>query len=101
MVNRAIPFLFLALAVLQLCDMHSTLIAAQGRGEQNSSIVWLANSLSIEWAVPLVKMLDLVVIGLFFGAWKRSGGIFNKQIFVCLTLIAVVYIFVVTNNYSV
>ncbi|MCC7005701.1 MAG: hypothetical protein IT497_03520 [Ottowia sp.] len=100
MVNRTIPFLFLSLAVLQLLDMHSTLAAPQGRAEQNNFIAWLANNLGMELAVFLIKMLDLMVIGLFYGVWKKSHGIFNKQFFVCLSLIVAAYVLVVTSNYS-
>ncbi len=100
MVNRAIPFLFLALTVLQLLDMHSTLIAAQGRVEQNSLIAWLAHHFGMEGVVPLIKILDLAIIGLFFSVWKKSHGTFNKQFFVCLTLIVSAYILVVMNNYN-
>ena len=97
--------LFGAVLVLQLLDLHSTLNAHGWQHEGNRFIVWLSQRVARASvagqaaAVVMVKAFDVLVLGAMYAWWRRSSGLFDREFAVTLTVLALVFLAVVANNY--
>jgi hypothetical protein len=90
---------FLALAILQVLDFHSTVLAMQqGRDETNPLILSVAVHIGLLPAVSVFKIaaLLLTVAYFYYAKGKRRG------LFMSIPLYSVIFIYAVTvlNNYS-
>ncbi|WP_371765557.1 DUF5658 family protein [Massilia sp.] len=97
--RKLLAFLCIALAVLQVMDLHSSLRAAQsGRSELNPVILWLIAHVGFGPGVFAFKAVVLIVLGLYY----RVVSGFNRMLWPSISLIPVcaAYIAVVLNNYS-
>lgn len=93
------PILLLALAVLQLMDLHSSLASAGGV-EQNR-LVNATASWSGSWqALVFAKILALVGVASLYGVWRRFPRLRTEAMFYAGAAVAV-YAFVVAGNYGV
>ena len=90
--------LFIAIAILQLLDWHSTFRAlGKGAGEANPYILSLAKIVGLMPAVSLFKIIALLLTALYFSASRKHQ--FKKVLSVPLGIIAFFYSIVVYNNY--
>jgi hypothetical protein len=92
-------FLCIALAILQVLDLHSTLLAMRaGRSETNPLILWLIGHAG---STPAVIALKVAALGVLVG-YYRIVRHFRRILWPSISLIPVcaAYITVVLNNYS-
>lgn len=97
--RRLLAFLCIALVLLQVLDLHSSLQAeSAGRSETNRLILWGIAHLGFAPAVIAFKAAALALIGGYY-LIVRS---FNRMLWQSISLIPVcaAYIAVVFNNYS-
>lgn len=97
--SKIISRLFIVLACLQIMDAHSTLISIGKRQELSHIILYVADLISIEMAVIIFKVIDLIVVGALFLCWKRSKAIYAAHFFMCLVLLITAYTWVIISNY--
>jgi hypothetical protein len=97
--RKLLAFLCIALALLQVMDLHSSLLAAEaGRSELNPVILWLIAHVGFGPGVFTFKAVVLIVLGLYY----RVVSGFDRMLWPSISLIPVcaAYIAVVLNNYS-
>lgn len=97
--RRLLAFLCVALAFLQVLDLHSSLRAAEaGRTETNPIILWAIAHIGFGPSVFAFKTAALLILALYY----RVVSGFNRLLWPAISLIPVcaAYIAVVLNNYS-
>lgn len=97
--RKLLAFLCIALAVLQVMDLHSSIkAAAAGRSELNPVILWLIAHVGFGPGVFAFKSVVLVVVAMYYRVVSR----FDRMLWPSISLIPVcaAYIAVVLNNYS-
>lgn len=97
--RRLLAFLCVVLAVLQILDLHSTLLAARlGRDELNPSILWLVSHLGFMPAVVAFKAMAVALITFYY----LVVSTFKRMLWPAISLVPVcaAYVTVVINNYS-
>jgi DNA-binding LytR/AlgR family response regulator len=93
-----IKLLFGAILLLQVLDMHSTLIALHKRAETNQLILQIATAVGLPFAVVVVKLLATVSISLLIRVWSRSRGM-DAPVAVALVVMCLAYGTTVIHNY--
>lgn len=96
--RRVLAGLCIALAFLQLLDLHSSLHAAKmGRGETNPLILWAIGRIGFTHAIVAFKAASLAVLGIYYRVVRR----FEQLLLPTLTLLPVcsAYVGVVLHNY--
>jgi hypothetical protein len=93
-----VKFLFGAILLLQVLDLHSTLIALHKRTEINQLILQIATAIGLPFAVVVVKLLATLSICLLIRVWSRSRGM-NAPVAVALVVMCLAYGTTVINNY--
>lgn len=90
---------FVALAVLQVLDFHSTLLALRdGRSETNPLILSVAGYIGVIPAVSVFKIAALfLTAGYFYYARYKKRGFFMS---IPLYVVIFIYAITVLNNYS-
>lgn len=90
---------FLTLAILQVLDFHSTVLAMQqGRSETNPLILSVAGQIGLLPAVSVFKIVALLLtVAYFYYAKDKKRGFF---IFIPLYSVICIYAVTVLNNYS-
>lgn len=91
--------LFLLQLILQVMDLHSTLTASAGRYEVNEIINWMANHVGFPFAVFIMKLCSALVLVFLYSSWVKSKGSHTIGFIISLSLLCVVYGFIVFNNY--
>lgn len=90
---------FVTLAVLQVLDFHSTLLAMrEGRSETNPLILSVAGHIGLLPAVSVFKIAALfLTVAYFYYARDKKRGFFMS-----IPLYSVIFIYAITvlNNYS-
>jgi hypothetical protein len=97
--RRLLAFLCVALAFLQVLDLHSSLRAADtGRSETNPMILWAIAHIGFGPGVFVFKASALLILALYY----RVVSGFDRMLWPSISLIPVcaAYIAVVLNNYS-
>jgi hypothetical protein len=97
--RRLLAFLCIVLAVLQVLDLHSTLLAMQaGRSETNPLILWLIGQVG---STPAVVAFKATAVGVLVGYYLVVSR-FRRMLWPSISLIPIcaAYITVVLNNYS-
>jgi hypothetical protein len=97
--RRLLAFLCTVLALLQILDLHSTLLAMQaGRSEANPVIFWLIGHIG---AMPAVAAFKAAALGVLVGYYLVVSR-FRRMLWPSISLIPVcaAYVAVVLNNYS-
>lgn len=92
--------LFVALAIEQLLDLHSTLTAGSTQHEGNKAVNWVAEWLGFAPTIVAAKVAMLSVIAMLYAVWTRSKGSHDREFLVSLGLVAVTYAAVICNNYA-
>jgi len=97
--RRLLACLCIALVLLQVFDLHSTMCAyAAGRSETNPLILWLTGHLGLGPAVVLFKMFAATVIAVYYLVVSNFERTFWPSI--SLVPVCAVYVTVIVNNYS-
>lgn len=94
-----LTFLCVALVILQIFDLHSSLLAATtGRSESNPLILALIAHIGFVPALVAFKSASIAVIAGYFLVVRR----FERTLWPAISLVPVcaAYITVVINNYS-
>jgi hypothetical protein len=94
-----VPVLFIFLLFLQILDAHSTISSGAGHYESNKAINWLISWVGFTTAVCITKAWSAIVLLILYRVWRLSNGSHNREFVVSLTLISLIYSFVVANNY--
>jgi hypothetical protein len=97
--HRLLAVLCILLAILQLADLHSSLLAASlGRTETNPAIVWLIAKVGFVPAVLCFKAGALLLLWIYF----RAVSGFERVTLPVITMapVCAAYFLVVVNNYS-
>lgn len=97
--NRT-PILLGAVAVLQVLDWHSTLIAPRGRFETNKLLNWLSQWMGFALVISIVKLFFIAILFVGFLYWRKHKCLYDFEFTVCLCVSALVYSAVVVNNYA-
>jgi len=97
--TKSIPFLFLALVLAQVLDLHSTLRGISIKQEQNHLINWLADQVGFTLAIVCVKAAAATALLFFYQTWRGTKGQLDMQVAAVLVLLAVISWLVVANNY--
>lgn len=93
------PTMLAIVALLQLLDWRSTLVAPSYRHETNRMLNWLGQWIGFSLAVSAVKASLLLILLVGYLYWRRHRGMYEMEFGVCLGLLIVVYGGVVANNY--
>lgn len=91
--------LFGAVFVLQVLDLHSTVISLEERRETNKFILLLSQSIGLHASVFVVKALAILSLAYLARSWKSSTG-FDAPVATALVVMCVGYVFVVVSNYA-
>lgn len=97
--RQLLAFLCVALAFLQVLDLHSSLRAAEsGRTETNPVILWAIAHIGFGPGVLTFKAAALLILAVYY----RVVSGFDRMLWPAISLIPVcaAYIAVVLNNYS-
>ena len=94
---RRVKILFILNALLQVADLHSSLISPAS--ETNRLILLLASHVGFNFSIVVTKSICLYVIYLLRRHWKTTAGVFDGEFLIALTLVALLMSGVVLNNY--
>jgi hypothetical protein len=97
--RRLLAFLCVALALLQVLDLHSSLrAAATGRSETNPMILWAIAHIGFKPGVFAFKASAIVILAVYY----RVVSSFDRMLWPSISLMPVcaAYAAVVLNNYS-
>lgn len=101
-VNRATPYLFLVLVVLEFLDLHSTWLGIHERGEANPLVNAVIESTgSVLSGLVLSKCMAIGLIVLMFRAWAKAPPAYAPRTtaFFLLLVMNALLGFAVFNNY--
>lgn len=91
--------LFGAVFVLQVLDLHSTIISLEERRETNKFILMLAESIGLPASVFVVKAMAILSLAYMARTWTKSTG-FDAPVASALVVMCLSYVFVVVSNYA-
>lgn len=91
--------LFRAILLLQVLDLHSTLVALDKRTETNKLILLVASNVGLPLAVASMKSVATLSIFLLIHAWKNSKGM-DAPVCAALSVMCLAYAITVINNYA-
>ena len=99
LLNKAIPWLFCCIGLLQILDLHSTLLAVDTRGETNNLINLLASFIGVAGAVIAFK--GAVALSLLFSyrTWRKNPGEYDGFFALGLLVMIGAYALVIVSNY--
>ncbi len=91
--------LFGAVFMLQVLDLHSTIISLEERRETNKFILLLSQGIGLQASIFVVKALAIFSLAYLARTWKRSTG-FDAPVMTALVVMCVGYVLVVVSNYA-
>jgi hypothetical protein len=96
----ALPWLFTASGAVQVLDLHSTLRGVAQKGEANQLLLWAASHLGFDAAFFSFKLLAVLALLFIYVSWRRSNQGHDLAYAFTLSLLLVLGIAVVFNNYQ-
>lgn len=91
--------LFGAAFVLQVLDLHSTIVSLEERRETNKFILLLSQRIGLHASIFLVKAFAILSLAYLARTWKKSTG-FDAPVLTALLVMCVGYVLVVFSNYA-